>query len=433
MLRYASILCVLCLSFVSIAYAETVLDASSTPPVDPKVVELQTKIDQRGTDIKALEKEIAQYEGQISTLSSQASSLSSTIKSLDLTKKKLTAQIKLTEDKINAATIAIQGLNSQISDTEQTASADRRSISSAFSVLNQNSDQSLPEIILAKSSISDTWDSLNKLGILTDSLLTDISHLKNTKDTLSTRKTAKQKAQAELTALRTQLSGQQGAVASAVTEKNQLLADTKQSQSEYQKILNQKLIQKDAFEKEMMAYEESLHLTVTKGEVPRTGKGVLDYPVDVVRITQYFGNTSFSTANPQIYNGKGHTGVDFGVSIGTPIKAALSGQVVGVANTDLYRGCQSYGKWIMIKHANGLSTLYAHLSVQNVHVGDTVGTGSVIGYSGNTGYSTGPHLHFGVYATAGVAITKFTNSKNCQGATIPLADFSAYLNPLSYL
>ncbi len=403
------------------------------PTVDPKVVELQTKIDQRGADIKALEKEIAQYEGQINTLSTQANSLSSTIKSLDLTKKKLSAQVKLTEDKITAATIAIQGLNSQISDTEQTASADRRAISSAFSALNQNSDQSLPEIILAKSSISETWDSLNKLGILTDSLLTDISHLKKTKDTLSTRKSAKQQAQADLTALKAQLGGQQSAVASAVSEKNQLLADTKQSQSEYQKILNQKKAQKDAFEQEMMDFEASLHLTVTGSELPNSGKNILSYPVDVVRITQYFGNTAFSTKNPQIYNGKGHTGVDFGVSIGTPIKAALGGEVVGVANTDLYRGCQSYGKWIMIKHANGLSTLYAHLSVQNVRVGDMVGTGSVIGYSGNTGYSTGPHLHFGVYATAGVAITKFTNSKNCRGATIPLADFSAYLNPLSYL
>jgi murein DD-endopeptidase MepM/ murein hydrolase activator NlpD len=433
MLRYVLIFSGLCISLASVSYAETTIDASSTPAVDPKVAELQTKIDQRGADIKALEKEIAQYEGQISTLSSQANSLSSTIKSLDLTKKKLTAQIKLTEDKINAATIAIQGLSSQISDTEQTAAADRRSISSAFSLLNQNSSQSLPEIILSKSSISDTWDSLNKLGILTDELLTDISHLKRTKDTLNTRKTAKQQAQAELTALRAQLNGQQSAVASAVAEKNQLLADTKQSQSEYQRILNQKLAQKDAFEQEMMAYEESLHLTVTKGDIPRSGKGVLSYPVDVVHITQYFGNTAFSTANPQIYNGKGHTGVDFGVSIGTPIKAAMSGQVVGVANTDLYRGCQSYGKWIMIKHPNGLSTLYAHLSVQNVHIGDMVSTGSIIGYSGNTGYSTGPHLHFGVYATAGVAITKFVNSRNCKGATIPLADFSAYLNPLSYL
>lgn len=433
-MRYKSLVKFVLIGFVSvhifahITYAEVEPNATSSA-----AVELQGKIDQRSADIKYLEKEIAQYESQINALGSQASTLSSTIKSLDLTKKKLSAQTKLTEDKIGAANVAIQNLNAEISNTEQDVYAERRSVNNAFVLLGQHSDQSLPEAVLSNSSISDTWDSLNSLGVLSRSLLDDIARLQKTKNNLTVRKTTKQKAQAELTNLQSQLKGQQSAVVSAVAEKNTLLADTKQSQSEYQRILNQKKALKDAFEQEMQSYEESLHLTVTGAQLTRPAKGILAYPVDNVSITQHFGNTPFSTANPQIYKGAGHTGIDFRASIGTPIKAAMAGQVVGVANTDLYRGCYSYGKWIMIKHANGLSTLYAHLSVQNVAVGDTVGTGSIIGYSGNTGYSTGPHLHFGVYATAGVAITKFTNSKNCKGATIPLADFSAYLNPLSYL
>jgi murein DD-endopeptidase MepM/ murein hydrolase activator NlpD len=152
-----------------------------------------------------------------------------------------------------------------------------------------------------------------------------------------------------------------------------------------------------------------------------------------VIITQYFGNTEFATKNAQIYNGKGHTGVDFGASVGTPVKAAMDGIVTGVGNTDLVRTCYSYGKWIFIKHPNGLSTLYAHLSNQTVQDGQTVSTGQTIGYSGNTGYSTGPHLHFGVYATQGVRVTSFDNSINCKGVVLPLADPKAYLNPLSFL
>jgi murein DD-endopeptidase MepM/ murein hydrolase activator NlpD len=87
----------------------------------------------------------------------------------------------------------------------------------------------------------------------------------------------------------------------------------------------------------------------------------------------------------------------------------------------------------MVKHSNGLSTLYAHLSLQSVKVGDEVDTGQLLGYSGNTGYSTGPHLHFGVYASQGVKVSYLPGSANCRNVLMPLADPKAYLNPLSFL
>ena len=102
-------------------------------------------------------------------------------------------------------------------------------------------------------------------------------------------------------------------------------------------------------------------------------------------------------------------------------------------NTDLVRGCYSYGKWIMLKHANGLSTLYAHLSLQSVSVGQQVATGQILGYSGNTGYTTGPHLHFTVYASSGVQILNRRSSVCGATYTMPIADLKAYLNPLLYL
>ena len=107
--------------------------------------------------------------------------------------------------------------------------------------------------------------------------------------------------------------------------------------------------------------------------------------------------------------------------------------VAGTGNTGVLRSCVSYGKWIMLRHPNGLSTLYAHLSLIDVVPGQQVRAGQTIAYSGNTGYTTGPHLHFGVYATQGIEIKPLTNSVNCRNIIIPVADFKAYLNPLSYL
>ena len=70
-------------------------------------------------------------------------------------------------------------------------------------------------------------------------------------------------------------------------------------------------------------------------------------------------------------------------------------------------GRLQYGRYVMIEHDNNLSTLYAHLSRTIVANGDIVQQGQVIGYSGNTGYAFGPHLHLGVYWTPSVTFKPF--------------------------
>ena len=89
----------------------------------------------------------------------------------------------------------------------------------------------------------------------------------------------------------------------------------------------------------------------------------------------------------------GSNGVDFGAGIGTTIRAAAAGQVI-VAKSSGWNG--GYGNYIVIKHSNGTQTLYAHLSRVDVGVGSSVAAGESIGASGNSGKSTGPHLHFEV-------------------------------------
>jgi murein DD-endopeptidase MepM/ murein hydrolase activator NlpD len=87
--------------------------------------------------------------------------------------------------------------------------------------------------------------------------------------------------------------------------------------------------------------------------------------------------------------GKFHCGNDFACLIGTEIKSVWSGKV---RYAQMNQG--GYGNLIIVRHLNGLETYYAHLSKINVKVNDFVAAGEVIGWSGNTGHSTGPHLHF---------------------------------------
>ena len=206
-------------------------------------------------------------------------------------------------------------------------------------------------------------------------------------------------------------------------------------ESEYLKLIAQKKIQEASFEDALADLQGKLQYAVKQSQITAAGSGILQWPVDNVRITQKFGNTSFSASGA--YNGKGHNGIDLAASIGAPIKAARGGVVLGTGNTDQVRGCYSFGKWVLIKHDNGLDTIYAHLSQVSVYSGESVSTGDVLGYSGETGYATGPHLHFGVYVSEATQIMRLgdaTKSKTpCSGATMPVAPLSAYLNPANYL
>jgi murein DD-endopeptidase MepM/ murein hydrolase activator NlpD len=86
-----------------------------------------------------------------------------------------------------------------------------------------------------------------------------------------------------------------------------------------------------------------------------------------------------------------HSGIDFRANTGTPVHASLDGVVSFTGENWLY------GKHIIISHSNGYKTMYAHLNAFSVKQGDRVLRGKKIAESGNTGHSTGPHLHFGIY------------------------------------
>ena len=88
---------------------------------------------------------------------------------------------------------------------------------------------------------------------------------------------------------------------------------------------------------------------------------------------------------------RAHGGVDISTPVGTPVKATDSGVVV--ASTNRYLGDRKYGEVVVIEHLNGFKSLYAHLNTRDVKVGDEVKAGQSIGQSGQTGHSTGPHLH----------------------------------------
>jgi murein DD-endopeptidase MepM/ murein hydrolase activator NlpD len=109
-------------------------------------------------------------------------------------------------------------------------------------------------------------------------------------------------------------------------------------------------------------------------------------PVDGARISSSFG----MRYHPVLGYSRMHKGVDFAVPVGTPVMAAGSGTVK-------FEGkARGYGNFLILKHGNGYSTAYGHLSrfARGLHDGSRVHQGQIVAYSGNTGLTTGPHLHY---------------------------------------
>jgi hypothetical protein len=103
-------------------------------------------------------------------------------------------------------------------------------------------------------------------------------------------------------------------------------------------------------------------------------------------ITSPFGDRQ----NPTDPGREDHTGIDIGMSIGTGVDSAALGVVTAIGND----GGSHYGKWVEVSHGNGFTSKYGHLSRIWYNPGRVLNAGDELGLSGNTGRTTGPHLHF---------------------------------------
>jgi len=134
-------------------------------------------------------------------------------------------------------------------------------------------------------------------------------------------------------------------------------------------------------------------------------------------VSRCFVSSGFTRSryHPVLHRYRAHLGIDYATSYGTPIRATANGKIVRRG----WRG--GYGNCISIKHANGMVSLYGHMSRfrKGLHVGSYVKQGTVIGYVGSTGVSTGPHVHFGLYKN-GRAINpaRFVRANSTKKTTI---------------
>lgn len=393
--------------------------------------ELQKKIEERSRNIEQLNKEIQTYSELTDKTSKEALSLQKVIRDLEQNAKIMDLDIKRLRQKIEVANLDIKKLDINIDESQEKISGLQDGIASSVREIQRAENFSFVENILGQRNLTDFLSEIDSQLTFNGAIQNRITLVRGEKQKLETNKNTQETKKKDLIKMQSELSDKKKAVEYTKSEQSKVLKETKNQEKTFQQILKDKLAQKAAFEKEIFEFESKIKYTLNPSSIPKSGSTVLSWPVEKVRITQRFGK---SVSAKRLYVSGSHNGMDFGVPIGTKIMAAAGGTVLGVGDTDTACKGVSFGRWVFIRHDNGLSSIYAHLSVISATEGQRVETGDVIGYSGNTGYSTGPHLHLGVYASDAIKVEN-RPSLSCRGKILrmPIAPIEAYLDPMAYL
>ncbi|MDB5225402.1 MAG: hypothetical protein JWL87_354 [Candidatus Adlerbacteria bacterium] len=389
--------------------------------------ELEARVDATTDQIKNLQDEIKRLEGQLTTTAAQRQTLQTAVKGLDLQIQKLQKSLSLTQTQISQKDKDIKNLGANILTTEDQIETSQTQVADTLRELDHMTEDSMVSALLGGGTLASFFDQAISLATVRSELQNKILDLSALRTNLSTSKKSAEQKRLELKNLQSTLSDQKLGVAATRSTQSTLLTQTQNKEAEYQALIAQKKAEQAAFESELVRLASGLGAADTT-TAPGAARGILNWPLAAVTITQNFGNTAFAASGA--YNGQGHNGIDFRAAVGTPVKAALSGTVQEI-NQGAVKYCQ-YGKWVLVKHDNGLTSLYAHLSGISVVKGQRVATGETLGLAGDTGYATGPHLHFTVYVSSAVTFKQYTCNSGAV-AFIPIAPLNAYLNPLSYL
>lgn len=400
-----------------------------------EVEKLQNEISAKNSRLSEIEKEIAEYQSALKEVGAEKTTLQKAINQLTLERKKVQADIKYTENKISSTDLEINKLTLEIGVTERGINNNEEAIKEIIRSMNTADHESLVEVLLRHNNISEFWKAFEELETVKTSMSLKVKNLSMQKGELENKRVDHTEKRDELVDLKSQYSDQQSILTSNTATKSELLSATKNEEAEYQAMLKARQEARDKLVAEVRDIESQLQFILDPTTIPSAGSAVFRWPLDNPYITQYFGYTKFALQSGA-YKNNMHNGMDLGASVGTKIYAPLTGTVRMTGNTDLVPGCYSWGKWALIDHANGLSTMFAHMSQVSVTPGQSVSTGDIVGYVGNTGYSTGPHLHFTLYVKDGVTVKQFNQFKavtGCGAALSPFAAVEAYLDPLDYL
>ncbi|TSC96722.1 MAG: peptidase M23b [Parcubacteria group bacterium Athens0714_26] len=389
--------------------------------------ELQKQINEKTKALEDINQKISQAQKSLDETSVKGKTLSQEIKKIDGNISQLNLGIRSSEINITKTSLEIDALQYDISDKEKQINLNKNAVSTLLRELQRKDEETMLVSFLKNKSLTENLDEATAIVNINSGLSNEVTKLTQLNNELSAKLSNVSDKKQDLELENKNFKNRKSIVESQKSDKRVILVQTKNQEKSYQQLLANLQKEQEAIENEISVMEEKLRLSFDPNLLPVQRSGVVAWPIKLISdggigyITQVYGAIS------KLYKSGKHNGLDIGAPIGTPVFAADDGRVSAVDNNDRNSWSKyQYGKYILIEHQNNLTTLYSHLSIQLVSKNTVVKRGDLIGYSGNTGFSTGPHLHFGVYWTPSISMKAVPPA---QG----LVPIGVTINPEGYL
>lgn len=382
--------------------------------------EKKAVIEDKNDDLKKLEKKEKKYRNIINLKQKEQDIINAQVKKLESESHKVQKTIEENEAEIKDLSNEIDRTKKEIEQKEGHISLQKTVLSQFLREKYQNYSKDTEYFTLLNIANNKSTSHRDNISHATDSvgrfvktIHTEQQKLKEDQEKLEDKSKRIEDAKHELEERNDYIEGSKN-------YKRVLASQVNVEEGKYQTKLSKVLEEQLAIQQEISNLSTNQIGTFSLSDLPSRSEADFELPIKKpFVITQGYGKTSFSSH----YKGGVHNGIDYVAQGSQSILAVADGKVKATGNMGRY----GYGKWIAIDHGNGLVTLYGHFSSIKVDKGEKVKQGETIGKMGSTGFSTGPHLHFSVFAKTTFAVVE---SSSVSGVYIPTG---ATVNPSMYL
>ncbi len=392
---------ILC-AFLAVLTLLTLAAAGSVRPAYAAKTAAELEEEQRkAAQIAALEQKKREQQEKLKDLEKQIAEAKAKKEDVMVTKNLLDQRNQLLLEQIDDTQNQIDDAAAQIARYELLEQEQYELFCQQVRSEEERGSLSYLSVLFKATSMADLLNRMEFVNEVAEYNKTLIAAMKETRENIKAEKT-------EMEAKEAQLGQQQDELQGKLDETTKLMNEYAADQRELEKLYA-------AEEEAGKAIVAEINRLMAESDVVPSAEGFI-WPVTTSRKISSPQGNRVSPGNG--IGSSNHKGVDIcNVSYSSKIYATKSGKVLiaSMPYSDPDGGKSGYGNYVVIDHGGGMSTLYAHMSIVKVSVGQYVTQGDVIGVTGNTGASTGPHLHYEVHSTTmvnGRAVTVYENPLN---------------------